>query len=93
MGWKERQWFLDAEDVAPLFDRNGNAGPSIWIDGHIVGGWVQRKDGSIALGWFRTVPATRRRQVEAVAHRLEDILGDTRFTVRFPAPMQAELMA
>jgi hypothetical protein len=92
MGWKERGWFLDPDDAARLFDRNGNGGPSIWIDGRVVGGWVQRKDGSIALGWFNDVPAARRRDVEATARQLEELLGDTRFTVRFPAPMQADLV-
>ena len=29
-----------------LFDRNGNAGPTIWVDGRIVGGWAQAGDGA-----------------------------------------------
>jgi hypothetical protein len=93
MGWKDRAWFLDPDDATRLFDRNGNGGPSIWVDGRIGGSWVQRRDGSIALGWFGTVPAARRRQVEAAARSLEELLGETRFTVRFPAPVQAELLA
>jgi Winged helix DNA-binding domain len=93
MGWKQRHWYLDPADATPLFDRYGNAGPAIWMDGRIVGGWVQRKDGAIALGWFGAVPAARRQQVEAAAARLEELLGDTRFTVRFPATMQADLLA
>ena len=46
MGWKEREWYLG--DHAPaLFDRAGNAGPTVWWDGRIVGGWVQRRDGEV----------------------------------------------
>ena len=30
--------------------------------------------------------------IERAAHDLEQLLGDTRFTVRFPAPIQAELL-
>lgn len=93
MGWKERTWYL-AEDVAPqVVDRNGNAGPTIWIDGRVVGSWVQRPDGTIALGWLTDVPAARRRQVEVAARELEAQLGDTRFTVRFPAPIQKDLLS
>ena len=42
MGWKERGFYLG--DHAPLvFDRNGNAGPTAWWDGRIVGGWTQER--------------------------------------------------
>jgi hypothetical protein len=39
------------------------------------------------------VPPARRAQVEATARVLEHQLGDTRVTVRFPAPIQAELLS
>jgi hypothetical protein len=93
MGWKERGWFLDPADATRVFDSYGNGGPSIWVDGRVVGSWVQRKDGSIALGWLADVPSARRKQVDAAARTIEELLGETRFTVRFPAPIQAELMA
>ena len=91
MGWKDRSWYLDAGVAPHVVDRNGNAGPTIWIDGSVVGSWVQREDGTIAVGWLADVPSARRAQVEAAAEVLEHELGDTRFTVRFPAPIQAEL--
>ena len=47
MGWKERDWYLDGHRAA-LFDNAGNGGPTIWVDGRIVGGWAQRRDGEIA---------------------------------------------
>jgi hypothetical protein len=93
MGWKDRRWYLDAEVASRVVDRNGNAGPTIWVDGSVVGSWVQRKNGTIALGWLTDVPAARRAQVEASARQLEHELGDTRFAVRFPAPIQAELLS
>ena len=39
MGWKERDWYLGAHAGRLLFDGNGNAGPTIWWDGRVVGGW------------------------------------------------------
>ena len=48
MGWKRRDWYLPPGHVPLLFDRNGNAGPAVWVDGRIVGGWVQRRNGEIA---------------------------------------------
>jgi len=93
MGWKQRDHYLPPELAGHLFDRNGNGGPAIWVDGAIVGGWVQRKDGTIALKLLTDVGSEAAQEVEAAAHRLETLLGDVRFTVRFPAPMQAELRA
>jgi hypothetical protein len=93
MGWKERTWYLDTTVASRVVDRNGNAGPTIWVDGRVVGSWAQRQDGTIALGWLTDVPPARRAQVEASARVLEGELGDTRFTVRFPAPIQAELLS
>ena len=43
MGWQQRAWYLGDHGPA-LFDRNGNAGPTVWVDGRIVGGWSQRAD-------------------------------------------------
>jgi hypothetical protein len=93
MGWKDRRWYLDADVASRVVDRNGNAGPTIWVDGRVVGSWVQRKDGTVALGWLADVPSARRAEVEAAARRLEAELGGTRFTVRFPAPIQAQLLS
>ena len=56
MGWKERDWYLG--DHGPtLFDRNGNAGPTVWWDGRIVGGWAQRKDGEVVYRLLEDVGA------------------------------------
>jgi hypothetical protein len=93
MGWKDRTWFLDRDAASGVVDRSGNAGPTIWIDGRVVGSWVQRGDGTFALGWLTDVPAARRAEVEAVAQGLEHALGDTRFAVRFPAPIQKALLS
>ncbi len=40
MGWVERDWYL--EDLREqVFDNRGNAGPTAWADGRVVGGWRQ----------------------------------------------------
>ncbi len=46
MGWKHRDFYLSSRQ-SELFDRNGNAGPTIWADGKIVGAWAQSEDGRI----------------------------------------------
>jgi hypothetical protein len=92
MGWKERAWYLPAA-CADAFDRNGNAGPTLWVDGRVVGAWGQAPDGSLRTHWFLDVPAARRRQVEAELDRVRDLLGDTRVSMRFPGRIHARLLA
>ena len=95
MGWKQREWYLGdlAAFGGPVFDRNGNAGPTIWVDGRVVGGWAQRKSGEIAHQLLANVPAKRAKAIAAEAERLRELIGDARVNVRFPAPMQKELLA
>jgi hypothetical protein len=91
MGWKTRAFHLDPAHVPILFDRNGNGGPTIWVDGRIAGGWTQRKDGTIALRVLDDIGAEATAAIEAHAHTLETLLGPVRFTTRFPAPFQSAL--
>jgi hypothetical protein len=92
MGWKERSWYLDPEVAAAVFDRNGNGGPTIWVDGRIVGTWVQRRDGTVATRVLADLDPARLPEIDDAAARLQELLGDVRFSVRFPAPVQAALL-
>ena len=91
MGWKSRSWYLP-ETAAEAFDRNGNAGPTVWVDGRVVGAWAQDRQGEIRTHYFERVAASRRREVETRVAELKSLVGDTRFTVRFPGAIQASLL-
>ena len=90
MGWKEREWYLGRHG-GPLFDRNGNAGPTVWVDGRIVGGWGQRSDGRVATRLLEPVDSEAEGMVEVEASRLTDWLSGTRVTPRFRTPIETEL--
>ena len=90
MGWKERGWFLGEHSDA-LFDSNGNAGATVWVDGRIVGGWGQRSDGQVAHRLLEDVGAEAARQVDAEAAALTAWLGGVVVTPRFPGPLDREL--
>ena len=90
MGWKERDWHLGPH-ASLLFDRNGNAGPTVWWNGSVVGGWSQRRDGEIVFRLLEDVGADAGRAIEAEAARLAAWLGDVRFAPGFQAPFQREL--
>ena len=92
MGWKERGWYLGRHEGV-LFDSNGNAGPTVWWDGRIVGGWTQRRDGEIAFRLLEDVGAEAVAAVEAEAGQLAAWIGDVRVTPGFLPPFQRELAA
>jgi hypothetical protein len=90
MGWTARDWYLGERRHA-LFDRSGNAGPTIWWNGRVVGGWAQRADGEIATRLLEDVGKDATAAVTAEAERLATWLGDRRFTSRFPTPLERDL--
>jgi hypothetical protein len=90
MGWKQREWYLGAHGPT-LFDSNGNAGPTIWWDGRIVGGWSQRRDGEIVLGLLEDVGAEAVAAIESEADRIAAWIGDVRFSPGFLPPFQRGL--
>ena len=90
MGWKEREWYLGDYDGV-LYDRNGNAGPTIWSDGKVVGGWAQRRDGSIVYEVLQDVGLEVAEAVASRAAELESWLGGTVVTPRFRSPHNKSL--
>lgn len=90
MGWQERGWYL-GEHRAALFDRSGNAGPSVWWEGRIVGAWAKRPDGEIAIRLLEDVGADAERAIECEAHRLAAWLGPVKVAPRFRTTAELEL--
>jgi hypothetical protein len=90
MGWISRDWYLGPHASA-LFDRTGNAGPTIWCDGRVVGGWGQRKSGEIVYRVLEDIGKEANTLVAADAERLQTWLGSARVTPRFRTPLEREL--
>ncbi len=86
MGWFERDWYLGPHR-AQLFDTNGNAGPTAWWDGRIVGGWRQTDDGEVDVQLLEETGKAGRRALRDEATRLTEWLGGTRVVARFPSPL------
>ena len=81
MGWQRRDWFL-GEHASRLFDRTGNAGPTVWWNGRIVGGWAQDPDGQIVCRFLEDAGSAAVTAADAAAARLAAILGPVRLTAR-----------
>jgi DNA glycosylase AlkZ-like len=92
MGWKERDWYL-GKHAGTLFDSNGNAGPTVWWGGRVVGGWSQRRNGEIVYRLLEDVGADAIEAIESEAERVAAWLGETRFSPSFLPPFQRGLAA
>jgi hypothetical protein len=92
MGWKERAWFLPA-DSSELFDRNGNVGPTVWVDGRVVGGWAQQADGSVVWQALEGLDEQAQELVAAERAALQEWLGDAVVIPRFRTPLERRLSA
>lgn len=91
MGWKQRDWYVDDGPAAGLFDRSGNAGPSVWVDGCVVGAWTQRSDGEVVVETSVDVGTDARMVLDAEAERIAAWLGDVRVKWRYPTPLSKRL--
>ena len=90
MGWTEREWYLGPHK-ARLFDTAGNAGPTLWWEGRIVGGWRQDQEGAVVLQLLDDIGSDGESALEAEAARLTAWLDGVKVLPRFPSPLSKEL--
>jgi hypothetical protein len=90
MGWKHRGWYL-GDRATDLFDRNGNAGPSVWANGRVVGAWAQNEEGEVVVELFARLDGATRARLDTERGRLAAWLGDVRIRPRFGTPLSKEL--
>ena len=90
MGWQARSWYLGPH-AGQLFDRSGNAGPTVWWHGRVVGAWGQDADGRVQLEFVEDVGAPARKVLQRKASALTDWLDGVRVKPRFPSPLSQAL--
>ena len=81
MGWKQRNFYLGSH-AERLFDRDGNGGPTVWVNGRIVGGWVQLDSGKVAYQLFEDVGRDALNAIAETAGILEQTITDIRLKPR-----------
>jgi hypothetical protein len=94
MGWKHRDFCLGAHRER-LYDVNGNAGPTVWADGRVVGGWAQRDEGEVVVQLLDDVGRQTAALIDERAAALTAMLGDVRLKARARGwtPVERELRA
>jgi hypothetical protein len=86
MGWRDRAFYLDPAHTPYLFDRAGNAGTTIWVDGRIVGCWIQDDQERVRLIMLEDLSQRQQRVLDAEAARLDEFLGGDHITNVFASP-------
>jgi hypothetical protein len=86
MGWADRGWYLGPHR-AVLFDSYGNAGPTAWWNGRVVGGWHQEPSGPVVVDIVERIPKLARTRLDREAAKLTDWLAGERVLPRFPSPL------
>ena len=89
MGWKRRDFYLGSH-AARLFDINGNAGTTMWVDGCVVGCWVQDAGGVVVLHPLESLAKPAERRLRAQAERLTTWLDGVTVGTVYPSPAMRE---
>jgi hypothetical protein len=92
MGYGDRGRFLAAEHRAKVFDRAGNAMPTVWVNGRVVGAWGQRRDGSVVYGLLESVGEEEQALLEGEVQRLEGFLDGEFLPPRTHTPFTRALV-
>ena len=87
MGWKQRDFYLPAEDAPRVFDRNGNAGTTAWWGGRVVGCWVQDPDGQVVVVPSGELDEEARHHLDVEAERLTAWLDGEVVGTVYPSPL------
>jgi hypothetical protein len=75
MGYQDRSRFLHPGKYDKVFDPSGNALPTVWSDGQIVGIWMEdKKMEAVQVLLFEPVARPVREQMEEEAQRLSRFL-------------------
>jgi hypothetical protein len=85
MGWKQRDFYLGPHRDQ-LFDRSGNAGTTAWVNGRVVGCWLQDAVGVVHVRLLEPVAGKAVRALEAEAERLTGWLAGVRVATVIPSP-------
>lgn len=87
MGWRGRTFYLDPNHTAYLFDSVGNAVPTVWVNGRIVGGWSQDQEGEVRIMLREKLTRRHLDLVEEARQRLAEFVEGDRVPSTYAAAL------
>jgi hypothetical protein len=91
MGYRDRRRFLDPTHHSKVFDRAGNAMPTVWVGGRVAGAWGQQKDGRVIYRLFEPLGAEEEDSLVTETGRLDDFLDGEHLRPRTHTPFTRAL--
>ncbi|GAA2996025.1 winged helix DNA-binding domain-containing protein [Actinokineospora diospyrosa] len=85
MGWRGRDFYLGTHR-SQLFDTRGNAGTTAWVNGRIVGCWIQDSAGVVEIRLLEKISPQAHRALTDEAHRLTTWLAGHRIETGYVSP-------
>ncbi|MDR7276634.1 winged helix DNA-binding domain-containing protein [Catenuloplanes atrovinosus] len=86
MGWQSRDFYLGPHRDL-IFDTRGNAGTTAWVNGRVVGAWIQDPSGAVRIRLAEPVSAVEEELLHAEARRLTDWLAGFRVSSVYSSPI------
>lgn len=90
MGWRARAFYLDADHRPYLFDTAGNAAPTAWWNGRIVGSWAQDDDAVVHVILREDIGPEAVSVLDTEAARLTDWLDGVRIANVYMSPLMKQ---
>jgi len=88
MGWRDREFYLGNHAEA-LFEKRGNAGTTAWVNGRIVGCWIQDARATVQIHLVDSITKGERQALDGDARRLTEWLdGETVGTIYMSPAMR-----
>ena len=85
MGWKQRNFFL-GNHATQVFDNRGNAGTTAWVNGSVVGCWVQDDNATVQVRLLEHVATPARQALDREGARLTAWLDGTQIGTGYKSP-------
>jgi hypothetical protein len=88
IGHAGRSFYTGGHDAA-LYDRAGNGGTTVWVDGRMVGAWSTTPTGQLRLHLLEDLDQEAAGLVAERATRLEAFIGGRNVTGMYSSPLVA----
>ncbi len=84
MGYKERERYIDPGDYDNVFDRSGNATPTILLEGRVIGVWdfTEKAESIVKIYLFKKVGKALLKRIYSEASRIGEFMANKEVKIK-----------